>query len=396
VCRGLTDANGRCAHAPEKDLELKTVHKSDGEAIAVKTAAVERLQVAVRQLEETVHKEQAKVEREETARKKVEAAAAEARQAGDRAMHAKQAELQQAQLQLERSKDEAQRLGAALAGALFDIRISLALPFYRSPVWFIHSSSACPCLTTRTLSLVPSLHEARARGAQSSFAPQHNGRVCVNTRGGWVRWVVRSADEKDMVKQTQMALKEAVAETKKAETATRAVEALRDKLTIQLERTGAELTAMTDARKVAEAATTEARQQAAALTAELEHAKQEHTAAANKSNADIQQLKLEVGSLTHDLKHTLSDLTGTRRAAPHSLIVRYLAVLRKASDRRTHPYGQSTFTGHTDSRHSLAMHSPDALGREVCGCSRQRGAGRAGGGEEEADSAATRDDGEAA
>jgi len=143
------------------------------------------------------------------------------------------------------------------------------------------------------------------------------GGVCEHERRVGVRWVVgvvRSVEEKGVVKQTQTALKEAVAETKKAETATRAVEALRDKLTIQLERTGAELAAMTDARKAAEAATTEARQQAAALTAELERANKEHMAAANKSNAEIQQLKLEVGSLTHDLKHTLSDLTGTRRA----------------------------------------------------------------------------------
>ena len=48
-----------CARA-EKDLELKTVHKSDGEAIAAKAAAVERLQGSVRQLEETVQADKIK------------------------------------------------------------------------------------------------------------------------------------------------------------------------------------------------------------------------------------------------------------------------------------------------------------------------------------------------
>jgi predicted kinase len=119
---------------------LRTVHKSDGEALQSKAAAVERLQGTVRQLEEAVQKALAKVEREEAARKKVEEAAAEARQAGDQAMHAKQAELQQAQLHFERSKDEAQRLGAALAGATLVMR---------SPPRLLLSSALAPAQVPR-------------------------------------------------------------------------------------------------------------------------------------------------------------------------------------------------------------------------------------------------------
>ena len=161
------------------------MHKSDGEAIAAKAAAVERLQGSVRQLEETVHKEQAKVEREETARKKVEAAAAEARQAGDRAMHAKQAELQQAQLQFERSKDEAQRLGAALAGAVrySDFAVSPSLSIARRLGSFITALPPTPVSQPARCRLFRRCIRRELVGRTLLFA---RWEVCVNTSGGWV------------------------------------------------------------------------------------------------------------------------------------------------------------------------------------------------------------------